>query len=147
MTDNAANISISELGSSSSTTGYRPDSREYREYEYRLTNSAINTALAILRSPDGKDSLYTLANEYDYAMDMNKRWDPFPELAGPEIGRFLFLLCTFLPKVVVDRSLANIDLLGATSKLEWKGGLEKFNPRECCQIHLNGPVRIFLSYI
>ena len=110
--------------------------------QYRYVASAVNIALAMLESRQGRDALVDLTNELDAARP--------PSLGEPvchgdstaartQVDLFLGKIRARFPPVVINHMMTDIDNLGVTMRAPWDGSWEEFNPR-VSMIYLNGAV-------
>lgn len=114
--------------------------------EYTYVASAINIALSLLESEPGRSHLTELALTFDstpiYPASINagsNRFHGNHDLARSWVGVFLSKIRARFPPVILDHTMANLDMLGDHPRGHWEGSMDKFDPRTQ-MIYLNGPV-------
>jgi len=112
--------------------------------EYTYVTSAINIALAILETEQGRQALTRIALNIDRGRRPGvggPRWHGpnANALARAQIDVFVQKLRDAFPLVVINHNMTDIDMLAYTPRGTWFGDLADFNPREQA-IQLNGSV-------
>lgn len=147
MDDVVANFTVLEL----EYEGGPVNEKSPNSPEYTYVASAINIALAMLESEQGRDALVDLTVELDNIRPLT--------LGGPYChgnvttsraldNIFLGKIRAAFPPVVINHTMTNIDVLGTTLSPPWNGSPEDFNPK-ASMIYLNGSVvtsRLSLSH-
>ena len=136
-TNGVANFIVMERPAVGNPIEHAPNSTEYT-----FIASAINIALSMLETQNGRYWLTDLATQVDRfrkTQHGGSRFRGDHSAVRPWIDWFLTKLRARFPAVVINHTMTNIDVLGATSITPWDGDLSQFDPR-VTMIHLNGSV-------
>ncbi|KAK2814066.1 hypothetical protein FQN50_000470 [Emmonsiellopsis sp. PD_5] len=109
--------------------------------EYTFVASAANIALAMLESPQGRHWLVELAATIDASRPQSAggpQWSGNRAALEPLITLYLQKLRSRFPPIVINYTLTNLDVLGATPRKPWDGNFQQFDPRAATMIYLNG---------
>ena len=110
------------------------DSKEYLYLAY-----ASRLTIDLLKTPNGRQSLLSLAMEYDSQYYHTQLFQGDHRIARYYVEMFLDKISLTFPAVIIDQTVTSPDILGCYVPGSWTGDYRAFNPRTQ-MLHLNASV-------